>query len=663
MRLLLHYLQVLTICLITCATISAEVFVTQDEVLVNGACHNRINVKYTGQAGPCTISLYLVGGSTDQLVQEYLSVQSDETISFQNVPATGNYYIKLLDDHNCDSYYPLDVECTSCEKTTIPIKLINPACQVGEASFVSKFSPWVSAQVVWSSNNPVIGDPTSLDQENLIEGQYCGDFVVYTYGRFGGWEICELEACWDVDCHCDPEEVEIISDVADYTPDTGGSISLSVVNGTADYNFTFQDMTTTNSTGSFVQNDLQPGSYIVSIKDGSCIDTQYDFEILDKCEEWNLDFTTNFCDNSITVNVNSNNPTEDFEFLWSHDSGLNSNVARDLSTGSYSVTVTDILTGCEKELQMQMASVLDVIHMEGDVVSGSFLCSPSLPSSCPPATSENIGYLGHGVIQLEEPSIALGITVNITWTKIGTPDFSANGFQIDCLDSGRYEYTAEIFDENNNLICVTSRIIELPECDVYIRNNNGDCNKLSINYQKFRPLNITHDRGGCSGSVSSLVVEYANSISHHNSGEFYASVIPYTLYDESGTEVERNNLCAGTYELSYYDACDSGQRKKRTIIIYGCDNFPVDFDIVDSCPSVSNGEIEISKQNNQYPAKVINVKVTPFLPLTEESDSHFKYKDVSPGAYLFEITNEDNCTIEKGGEIRGGIRILGRLYV
>ena len=61
------------------STLKAEVFIAQEEALLNGGCVNHVNVKYIGDAGPCTISLYKQEGQRDVLVDNYSDVTSDHS--------------------------------------------------------------------------------------------------------------------------------------------------------------------------------------------------------------------------------------------------------------------------------------------------------------------------------------------------------------------------------------------------------------------------------------------------------------------------------------------------------------------------------------------------------------------------------------------------------
>jgi|GEM_PF-4044312 len=61
------------------STLKAEVFITQEEALLNGGFVNHVNVEYIGDAGPRTISLYKQEGQRDVLVDKYSNVTSDHS--------------------------------------------------------------------------------------------------------------------------------------------------------------------------------------------------------------------------------------------------------------------------------------------------------------------------------------------------------------------------------------------------------------------------------------------------------------------------------------------------------------------------------------------------------------------------------------------------------
>ena len=66
----------------------------------------------------------------------------------------------------------------------------------------------------------------------------------------------------------------------------------------------------------------------------------------------------NSADGSITLNITG--ATEPYNYSWEHDSELNSNVANDLTTGTYAVTVSEAINNCANSKSFLLGSV-DII--------------------------------------------------------------------------------------------------------------------------------------------------------------------------------------------------------------------------------------------------------------------------------------------------------------
>ena len=63
MRILIPIFIVLFHLTLEISSLQAEVFITQEDALLNGRCVNNVDVKYIGDAGPCTLFLYKLSGN------------------------------------------------------------------------------------------------------------------------------------------------------------------------------------------------------------------------------------------------------------------------------------------------------------------------------------------------------------------------------------------------------------------------------------------------------------------------------------------------------------------------------------------------------------------------------------------------------------------------
>ena len=90
----------------------------------------------------------------------------------------------------------------------------------------------------------------------------------------------------------------------------------------------------------------EAGTYIITVTDGLGCTVEQSYVLIESTLDGEYTSTTVICDQddgTITVSTIGGNP--DYEYEWSHDPDLETNIATDLAVGDYTITITDG-TGC-----------------------------------------------------------------------------------------------------------------------------------------------------------------------------------------------------------------------------------------------------------------------------------------------------------------------------
>lgn len=218
----------------------------------------------------------------------------------------------------------------------------------------------VSAMVIDSTGEQLTGPPLSISMEPLtysVEGSYCGsnsngylynnDNIIYESGiydlTFSGIS-CDTLVTLTV-----TNTQPILSFLSsDQTCENEGFATVEVSNVTTAYSFEWS-----NNANTPTIDNLISGTYSVTVTDdfgctaeGSVfIDGNFDLEVsstLTDCDEENGTAT-------VMVNGGISNPS----FNWSN--GAATEMVSDLSSGFYSVTVTDTETGCQVHQNIEVS--------------------------------------------------------------------------------------------------------------------------------------------------------------------------------------------------------------------------------------------------------------------------------------------------------------------
>lgn len=238
-------------------------------------------------------------------------------------------------------------------------------------------------------------------------------------------------------------EFSVIStNVTCYGKANGSASVTNISGGTAPYDFEWSNFKTTQTI-----TNLGPGTYTVRVKDiRGCSDTK----TVEVTEPTPLICTANVTSQVTTYNGNqgaavatATGGTKPYTFRWSN--GANTDAISGLTTGTYSVTITDA-NGC---------SCSSTITLGNKSKFGNFAWED---------------YNGNGIQDPTEPGLA-GITVTMTGNMLnGTPVTmtqvtDASGmYMFDGIMAGKYKFT---FDQPNGYVNTVKNIgSDLTDSDI-----------------------------------------------------------------------------------------------------------------------------------------------------------------------------------------------------
>jgi len=208
-----------------------------------------------------------------------------------------------------------------------------------------------------------------------------------------------------------------------------------------------------NLSSSFASN-LNAGVYTVTVEDGNQCTAELSAEIIYfSPPELDYTFSPSNCmagNGSIAVAVNPGTGTPPYNYVWSHDPLLSSNIAENLEPGSYSVTVSDIM------------SCTAVIVHEVEELSGPIATPTVGTSTCNEANGSISLFIQGGVAPYQ-----------VLW------DNGMSGSELQGLEEGFYSFTLTDF-----FGCETSSVVEVSGIDgivqvaatvqdSYCQNNSG----------------------------------------------------------------------------------------------------------------------------------------------------------------------------------------------
>ncbi len=311
--------SVLVTDLVTNCTTSTEITVTVNDapevtcIPVNGTCGN-----------PGSASVDVSGGSGDYA---YAWSNGENTPSISDL-ADGPYSVTVTDNETgCSASCEFNIENTPAVELSCDSE--NGACgQLGSAS-VSVLSGTPPYTYSWTN---VLNEVVSTDA--TASGLVNGVYVV---------RVTDANGCTNT---CTETIVNTLALVADCSSENGlcgslGSASVSVSDGSGDYSYAWSNGGTTASIS-----DLADGTYSVLVTDNvtgctaTCEETiTNQLALVADCSSEN-----GLCGGLGSASVSVSDGSGDYSYAWSN--GATTASISGLADGTYSVLVTDNVTGC-----------------------------------------------------------------------------------------------------------------------------------------------------------------------------------------------------------------------------------------------------------------------------------------------------------------------------
>jgi len=337
------------------------------------------------------------------------------TDSIFNLTAS-NYSLTLTDNNGCSRNLNFTINQLP-PVFSLSDSSVNPLCNGGNDGFIGlQISGGVAPfNYNW---NPAL--PNQPNQPGLTAGTY--DVTVTDNNGCTNTRSINLSQ---------PAALNVLDSITDEScaPGNDGTIALLVSGGTPTYTYNWNPPLSNSPN----QNGLTAGNYDVTITDinGCAINRSYTVNQLGATFTVNLtpiDVTCNgLSDGSILANAI---PVGSFySYNWS-DIGIGASLRTSLSPGSYTVTVTDTITGCtvvDSASINEPAAILSNLNITPDGCagggSGSVTSNPSGGNGSPYSFNWDTPggtVSGNSVTNLSAGSYFLTITDNSTCTLLDT---------------------------------------------------------------------------------------------------------------------------------------------------------------------------------------------------------------------------------------------------
>ncbi len=288
---------------------------------------------------PYTLTANPSGGFNSSY--SYLWVETNETTQSITVTEAGIYTVIVTDANGCTIESSVEIEAINC-MYNISETLSNPTCNGGSDGSIT-------VDVVFETDGPVTylwntGDMTSTIN-SLTAGTYS---VVFSNGD-----------CTDSTSYVitDPEALSLNFDATNPSTDnpSSGSISVTVNNGTAPYEYLWS---TQDSTAAI--ENLMAGTYVITVTDAN------NCEVIDSVElvqvecmfDLNVEINSIICVGDLATATITSNTSETLNYLWS--TGDTSSSVSNLIAGKYDVIVSDE-NNCSETLCIEITDAAEAM--------------------------------------------------------------------------------------------------------------------------------------------------------------------------------------------------------------------------------------------------------------------------------------------------------------
>ena len=331
----------------------------------------------TGSAVSCfeeadgTISLSVTGGTGSKSVIWFLDGNELTALTDEFNPSllkTGDYRYLVTDENGC-SISGL-IEISSPDPLTFRNTAITPvSCNGGDDGQLALEATGGNEGYIFTMDGEAVTFPVSglSADEYLISVSDANGCRISQTVSVGEPALLLVDNVSITDVSCDG--------AAD------GAITVSVFGGTGDYIFEWSNAEQSISERSATIDRLTTGTYEVTITDskGCRVTESYQVGTPNPISLVNLRVSDPQCfqgsDGQISFDVIGG--TAPYSYSWEHNQG-NSNTATDLSSGSYSVTVTDA-NGCFREFEFNLEEPLQLFITTLDQTQISLCNGSGLP--------------------------------------------------------------------------------------------------------------------------------------------------------------------------------------------------------------------------------------------------------------------------------------------
>ena len=399
-----------------------------------------------------------------------------------------------------------------------------------------------------------------------------------------------------------------------------GEIALNIDGGVAPFDIQWSGPTTVPA-GSMTAENLCAGDYTVTIisDNGFQVDTSFTIESPNTYSVADIAITDEFLGSDGEIEITMSGGSGDFSYSWSTTPPQQGNPITDLSSGSYSVTITDNESGCEL---IQEGIPVDLIFAISDIVVQDVSCAGaedgsaeviidggsgnfSYEWSCSSSSTAVASGLSGGSCQVTITDTETGLSIErnfdilendpITINPSITDDLTGNGSGAITLNPGggaspyTFEWSTGSTDEDLSDLTVGLYFVTVTDSE--------GCESV------FGPIPVTD--GTLLISVQSSVDDFnGNGVSCFGSCDGFIEVQvfggnpPYEISWNDGEGFELNPLCAGEYAFTISDS--EGETEEGVVVLPEPDE--IEITVVErGCATSGDGFIEVEGTGGSAP--------------------------------------------------------------
>ncbi|MBK9716874.1 MAG: gliding motility-associated C-terminal domain-containing protein [Saprospiraceae bacterium] len=301
-------------------TIQATVTHETDPPKNNGV----INITPSGGMPSYTFKWFRVGNNTVLMTTEDLGPR-----------ACGNYAVSVTDSKGCVNVDTFRINCPVSKLIAKIVKIDSSKCFgdcLGKLR-VDTEGGAIPYKYKWSVPNE-----TSITIDSLCAGTY-------------SVTVTDANDSVSVATFILTEPTKISISVTSITPDCGtgnGGAAVSVTNGTPSYTYAWKNSSNVTVSTAIPLVNVPKGTYVLCVTDANkCVQcTEIIIPMCTDTSKITVNVTVDkniscsgICDGKLIASVIGG--TQPFIYKWSHNANLNSNIADQLCSGIYTVTVTD----------------------------------------------------------------------------------------------------------------------------------------------------------------------------------------------------------------------------------------------------------------------------------------------------------------------------------